>query len=51
MRSLQRLQAVTLVGVQCHAHTLAAALPRIPLDRLALEYCNVVSEGDDQATQ
>lgn len=38
MRDLQHLQAVTLVDVQCcHADTLAAALPRVPLDRLTLD--------------
>ncbi len=45
MRSLQHLQAVTLVGVQCHADTLAAALPRVPLDRLALEGCTILFWG------
>ena len=44
MTSLQHLQAVTLVEVnQCRADTLAAALPRVPLDRLTLDCCNVWS--------
>ena len=54
MASLQHLQAVTLVYVQCHADTLAAALPRVPLDRLVLEDCNVLFNGqqaDDRAIQ
>ena len=50
--SLQHLQAVTLKGVQCHADTLAAALPRVPLDRLTLDECSVSFQGqqaDDRA--
>ncbi len=46
MASLQHLQAVTLVDVQqCHVDTLAAALPRLPLDRLTLDRCSVLFEG------
>ncbi len=45
MTSLQHLQAVTLVDVHCHADTLAAALPRVPLDRLALEWCHALFKG------
>ena len=47
MASLQHLQAITLVKVQCHADTLAAALPRVPLDRLALDCCNVLFKSQD----
>ena len=46
MAALQHLQAVTLVDVQqCHVDTLAAALPRTPLDRLTLDRCSVLFEG------
>ena len=45
MTSLQHLQAATLVAVECHADTLAAALPRVPLDRLALERCRILFKG------
>ena len=49
MATLQHLQAVTLVEVhQCRADTLAAALPRVPLDRLTLECCHVWSLPERQ---
>ena len=46
MAALQHLHTVTLVDVQqCHVDTLAAALPRIPLDKLTLDRCSALFEG------
>ena len=45
--SLEHLRAVTLAEVQCHADTLAAALPRVPLDRLVLDCCSGLFKSQD----